>query len=152
MCIPVNSLVGVVGPSGAGKSTLVDVILGLIMPQTGKLVVDDTVVTSENCRSWQNSIGFVAQSIFLSDTTVAENIAFGIEKNEIDFNKIREILKLAQLTEFIDSLEKGGIETPVGERGVQLSEVNVSALALPERFIMMQNSLFLMRQQVHLME
>ncbi len=120
MCIPVNSLVGVVGPSEAGKSTLVDVILGLIMPQTGKLVVDDTVVTSENCRSWQNSIGFVAQSIFLSDTTVAENIAFGIEKNEIDFNKIREILKLAQLTEFIDSLEKG-IETPVGERGVQLS-------------------------------
>ena len=120
------------------------------MPQTGKLVVDDTVVTSENCRSWQNSIGFVAQSIFLSDTTVAENIAFGIEKNEIDFNKIREILKLAQLTEFIDSLEKG-IETPVGERGVQLSEVNVSALALPERFIMMQKCLFLMRQQVHLM-
>ena len=120
MSIPVNSLVGVVGPSGAGKSTLVDIILGLIMPQTGKLVVDDTVVTSENCRSWQNSIGFVAQSIFLSDTTIAENIAFGIEKNEIDLNKIREILNLAQLTELIDSLERG-IETPVGERGIQLS-------------------------------
>ncbi len=120
MSIPVNSLIGLVGPSGAGKSTLIDIILGLITPQFGKIMVDETLVTPENCRSWQNTIGFVAQDIFLSDGTIAENIAFGIHKSEINIDKVRETLKLAQLTELIDSLDKG-IETPVGERGIQLS-------------------------------
>ena len=120
MSIPVNSLIGLVGPSGAGKSTLIDIILGLITPQFGKIMVDETLVTPDNCRSWQNTIGFVAQDIFLSDGTIAENIAFGIHKSEINIDKVRETLKLAQLTELIDSLDKG-IETPVGERGIQLS-------------------------------
>jgi HlyD family secretion protein len=118
--IPVNSFIGVVGPSGAGKSTLVDIILGLISPQNGRLIVDETTITTENCRLWQNDIGFVAQSIFLSDASISENIAFGVQKNEIDFDKVRETLKLAQLTELVDSLEKG-IDAFVGERGVQLS-------------------------------
>ena len=120
MSIPVNSFIGVVGPSGSGKSTLVDIILGLISPQNGRLIVDEIMITPDNCRLWQNNIGFVAQSIFLSDASIAENIAFGVQKNEINLDKVEETLKLAQLTELIKGLEKG-IDTLVGERGVQLS-------------------------------
>ena len=120
MSIPVNSLIGIVGPSGAGKSTLIDIILGLITPQHGKFIVDETSVTPENCRSWQNTIGFVSQSIFLSDGTIAENIAFGIDRSRINLDKVRKTLELAQLIELVDSLEKG-VETIVGERGIRLS-------------------------------
>ena len=120
MQIPVNSLIGVVGSSGAGKSTLIDIILGLIVPQKGQLKVDDTIINSQNSRSWQNMIGFVAQSIYLSDGSIAENIAFGIQKSQIDLEKVRDTLKLAQLTELVNGLEND-IETLVGERGVQLS-------------------------------
>ena len=113
MSIPVNSFIGVVGPSGSGKSTLVDIILGLISPQNGRLIVDEIMITPDNCRLWQNNIGFVAQSIFLSDASIAENIAFGVQKNEINLDKVEETLKLAQLTELIKGLEKG-IDTLVG--------------------------------------
>ena len=138
MSIPVNSFIGVVGPSGSGKSTLVDIILGLISPQNGRLIVDEIMITPDNCRLWQNNIGFVAQSIFLSDASIAENIAFGVQKNEINLDKVEETLKLAQLTELIKGLEKG-IDTLVGEKVYNYPEVSVSALALQEHSIMMQN-------------
>ena len=118
--IPINSVIGIVGPSGSGKSTLIDILLGLIKPDQGKLKIDNKIIDSKNCRSWQNTIGFVAQSIFLSEGSIAENIAFGIPNNEIDFKQVEYALKLAQLTELTKSL-KQGIHTKVGERGVQLS-------------------------------
>jgi len=120
MSIHANSIVGVVGPSGAGKSTLIDILMGLIKPQNGHIKVDSTIISSQNCRAWQNTIGFVAQSIFLSDGTIAENIAFGINRNKIEFVKVQEAIKLAHLNEFVESLDKG-LHTLVGERGVQLS-------------------------------
>ncbi len=120
MSIQANSLVGVVGSSGAGKSTLIDILLGLIVPQNGNLKVDSEIISSKNRRTWQNTIGFVAQSIFLSDGTIAENVAFGINKSKIEYDKVNEAIKLAHLFEFTESLNKG-IHTLVGERGVQLS-------------------------------
>ena len=73
--IPVNSVVGIVGPSGSGKSTLIDILLGLINPDEGSLIIDNEVINEKNRRSWQNSIGFVAQDVFLSEGSIAENIA-----------------------------------------------------------------------------
>tara|TARA_B100000927_G_C16470012_1_gene471163 strand:- start:700 stop:2493 length:1794 start_codon:yes stop_codon:yes gene_type:complete len=118
--IPVNSLIGIVGPSGSGKSTLIDILLGLIEPQKGYLKVDDKIINDSNHRSWKNIIGFVAQSIFLSEGSIAENVAFGIPKDKIDLIQVKKVLDLAHLTELIDSLDNG-IHTTVGERGVQLS-------------------------------
>ena len=120
MSISVNSVVGIVGPSGSGKSTLIDILLGLIEPQQGQLKVDGTIINEQNRRSWQNTIGFVAQSIFLSEGTIVENVAFGIPQDQIDLEQAQQALKLAHLTELIQSLEQG-IHTKVGERGVQLS-------------------------------
>ena len=120
MEISAKSVVGIVGPSGSGKSSLIDVILGLISPQEGVVKIDDVLLNYNNINDWQKKVGFVAQSIFLSEGSIAENIAFGLPTNEIDFNKIYEVLKLANLEELIQSLENG-IDTKVGERGVQLS-------------------------------
>tara|TARA_B100000902_G_scaffold36385_1_gene43523 strand:+ start:8786 stop:10588 length:1803 start_codon:yes stop_codon:yes gene_type:complete len=118
--IPARSIIGIVGPSGAGKSTIIDVLLGLIKPQQGYLVVDDTVIDDHNRRSWQNSIGFVAQNIFLSEGTIAENVAFGLPNEEINLQQVQKALNLASLEEFCETLSDG-IHTKVGERGVQLS-------------------------------
>lgn len=118
--IPVNSVVGIVGPSGSGKSTAIDMLLGLIQPKTGELKIDDTIITDQNRRAWQNTIGFVPQSIFLSEGTIAENVAFGIPQDQIDHQQVNKALKLAHLDELVQGLEKG-IHTKVGERGVQLS-------------------------------
>lgn len=118
--IPVNSVVGIVGPSGSGKSTAIDMLLGLILPQTGELKIDNETITHQNRRAWQNTIGFVPQSIFLSEGSIAENVAFGIPGKDIDLEQVNKALKLAHLDELVQSLEQG-IHTKVGERGVQLS-------------------------------
>ena len=120
MSIPVNSIIGVVGPSGAGKSTLIDTLLGLIEPQKGHLKVDGHIINDENRRSWQNAFGFVAQNIFLSEGTIAENIAFGIPRDKIDFDKVNKAVELSHLNELVKSL-KEGVHTKVGERGIQIS-------------------------------
>ena len=120
MSIPVNRVIGIVGPSGSGKTTLVDILLGLIEPQQGQLKVDGIIIKDQNRRPWQNTIGFVAQSIFLSEGTIAENVAFGIPQDQIDLEQVQQALKLAHLVELLQSLEKG-VHTKVGERGVQLS-------------------------------
>jgi ATP-binding cassette, subfamily B, bacterial PglK len=120
MDIPINSTVGIVGPSGSGKSTLIDILLGLIQPHEGHLKIDNIIIDNKNRRSWQNRIGFVAQSIFLSDRTFAENVAFGISKDQINFDRVKKALEMAHLDDLVDSLENG-INTNVGERGVQLS-------------------------------
>lgn len=118
--IPVNSIIGLVGPSGSGKSTLVDVLLGLLKPNHGNLKIDGITLNKKNLRSWQNTIGFVAQNIFLSEGSIAENVAFGIPKDEINFDQVNKALDLSHLNNLIENLDDG-IHTKVGERGVQLS-------------------------------
>ena len=120
MMIPSNSVVGIVGESGSGKSTLINILLGLIEPQEGQLKIDETTVNAGNKRFWQNTIGFVAQNIFLSEGSIAENVAFGIPKQKIDLDRVHRALELAHLSELLSGLDDG-INTKVGERGVQLS-------------------------------
>jgi len=120
LTIKPNSTVGFVGTTGSGKSTLIDVILGLIKPQQGEIAIDGTPLTKKNLRMWQNKIGFVPQTIFLTEGTIAENITFGIPQDLIDYVQIKKVLKLAHLEEWVSQLEKG-VYTKVGERGVQVS-------------------------------
>lgn len=120
MTIPANSVVGLVGSTGSGKSTLIDLLLGLLTPQSGNLCIDDSCITPENKRAWQNTLGFVPQSIFLSEGSIAENIAFGLPIKDIDLEQVNKTLKLAHLTELVEQLPDG-LNTKVGERGVQLS-------------------------------
>ncbi|MBR7887586.1 ABC transporter ATP-binding protein [Marinomonas sp. A79] len=118
--IDVNSTVGIVGSSGAGKSTVIDILLALISPSEGELIINGQVINELNKRAWQNEVGFVPQSIFLSEGTVMENVAFGIPVQEIDMVKVKHAIKLAHLDSLVESLEYG-VHTKVGERGVQLS-------------------------------
>ena len=119
--IPVNSTIGIVGATGSGKTTLVDVILGLLRPQAGTILVDDIPITDENVADWQKMIGYVPQQIFLSDASVAENIAFGIPKEQIDMDAVRAAAKIAQIDDFITRELPHGYDTTVGERGIRLS-------------------------------
>ena len=118
--ISANQVIGIVGNSGSGKSTLIDVMLRLIDPQSGSMYIDGDIIDKSNTRHWQNSIGFVPQSIFLTEGSVAENIAFGIPENEINYQQVQNVVKLAHLEEMIKQLPSG-LDTKVGERGVQLS-------------------------------
>ena len=118
--IPVNSTVGFVGESGSGKSTAIDLLLGLISPNTGALMLDNIVIDKQNRKAWQQYIGFVPQSIFLSEGSITENVAFGICHDDIDLAKVKQAVKLAHLESLVESLTEG-LDTKVGERGVQLS-------------------------------
>jgi len=120
LSIPVNKVIGLVGPSGSGKSTVIDMLLGLIKPDSGELSIDGKMLTNDSTRAWQNNLGLVPQSIFLADASIRENIAFGLPPEEIDEVRILRAAKMAQLDEFLQHLPKG-LETRVGERGVQLS-------------------------------
>ena len=111
--------VGLIGPSGSGKSTLVDILLGLLEPTSGNVLVDGHDI-QENLREWQDQIGYVPQSIFLTDDTLRRNVAFGLPKDKIDDDAVRSAIRSAQLEEFVASLPEG-METVVGERGVRLS-------------------------------
>ncbi len=120
LTIPVNHVIGIVGPSGSGKTTLIDILLGLLKPVSGSIYVDETHITTRNKRTWQNLLGFVPQSIFLSEGSIAENIAFGLPAQDIDITQVYKAVNLAHLNELVAELPKG-IDTQVGERGVQLS-------------------------------
>lgn len=115
-----NTTFGIAGPTGCGKTTLVDLILGLHYPQSGRVLVDDTLLTRENLRDWRRHIGYVPQVIYLSDTSVTKNIAFGVPDQEIDHERVRFASQLANLHDFVITLEEG-YETQLGERGVRLS-------------------------------
>jgi ABC-type multidrug transport system fused ATPase/permease subunit len=114
-----GSEVGIIGTTGAGKSTLVDVLLGLLPPTEGVVTVDGLDI-SRNIRGWQALVGYVPQTIFLSDSTIRSNIAFGVNEDEIDDEKVLHALSMAQLKDFVFTLPEG-MNTFVGERGVRLS-------------------------------
>ncbi len=121
LTIPAKSSIGLVGATGSGKTTVVDIILGLLEAQQGTLKVDDEVITGQNTRSWQRSIGYVPQNIYLSDDTVRANIAFGVDPNDVIQSKVEQASKIASLHEFIVSELSNKYETMIGERGVRLS-------------------------------
>lgn len=117
--IPHGASVGFIGGSGSGKSTLIDIILGLLTPETGTIKVDSIDIHS-NLRGWQNQIGYVPQSIFLTDDTLKHNVALGVNDSEIDDDLVWKAICSAQLEDFVVSLPDK-LETSVGERGVRLS-------------------------------
>nr|WP_274522593.1 ABC transporter ATP-binding protein [Halorhodospira halochloris] len=119
--IPVGSSVGLVGSTGAGKTTLVDVILGLLRPTEGAITVDGEPVTDTNLRAWQQALGYVPQEIFLTDASVAENIALGVPPERIDHEQVERCARMAQLHDFVVHEMPQQYETVVGERGVRLS-------------------------------
>jgi ATP-binding cassette, subfamily B, bacterial PglK len=115
-----GSKIGFIGSTGSGKSTLLDITMGLLSPTEGDFAIDDTSVTIDNQRSWQLNIAHVPQTIFLSDTTIKENIAFGVPLDEINMNLVIEAAKKAQISSSIESW-KNKYDTHVGERGIKLS-------------------------------
>lgn len=119
--IPARATVGIVGGTGAGKTTLIDLILGLLQPAAGDILVDGEVVGKDRIRAWQKSLGYVPQHIFLSDDTVAANIAFGTDPAKIDMAAVERAARVANLHDFVMSELPQGYATTVGERGVRLS-------------------------------
>jgi ATP-binding cassette, subfamily B, bacterial PglK len=120
LTIPKGSRVGFVGKTGSGKSTILDIIMGLLEPTVGAVLIDGKPIDAHNCRAWQARIAHVPQSIYLADTTIANNIAFGVEESRIDLERVRTAARRAQIADFIEGLSEG-YRTPVGERGVRLS-------------------------------
>ncbi len=119
LSIPRGTSAGFIGGSGAGKSTLVDLILGLLSPDSGTVAVDGINI-ADNLRGWQNQIGYVPQAIFLTDDTLRRNIAFGLANEQIDESAVKRALQSAQLEQFVEELPLG-LDTIVGERGIRLS-------------------------------
>jgi ABC-type multidrug transport system fused ATPase/permease subunit len=117
--IPIGKTIGFIGSSGSGKSTCIDIILGLLQPKYGKVLVDGVDIRS-NLRGWQNMIGYVPQTIYFLDDTLRNNIAFGLEPDQIDETAVLKAIKLAQIEEFVKSLPEG-LDTTIGENGVRLS-------------------------------
>lgn len=112
--------VGITGASGVGKTTLFNIILGLYRPTSGAIYIDGEKLSEENIRKWQNSIGYVSQSVFIADSTLVENIALGCDSDSIDLERIRQVIELADLTEFVSSLPNG-IDSRIGEQGSKIS-------------------------------
>lgn len=125
--------IGVIGTTGSGKSTLVDVFMGLLNPTTGKIIVDGVELMKDNLRGWQRHLAHVPQNVYLSDSTIAENIAFGMSKGMIDWLRIEEVAKKAQILDFIESLEYK-FDHVVGEGGVRISGGQKQRLAIARAF------------------
>jgi len=121
LTIPHKSLIGFVGSTGSGKTTTVDVLLGLLIPQSGNILVDGVPIDKDNRKQWQRMIGYVPQQIYLSDDTIAANIAFGQDPKDINPAALERAARIAQLHDFITHQLPKGYETEVGERGVRLS-------------------------------
>ena len=120
LVIPKGARVGFVGSTGSGKSTTLDLLMGLLMPTEGELLVDGQPIIGNCIRAWQQTIAHVPQSIFLADTTLAENIAFGVPPDTIDLDRVQQAARQAQIADFIESSPEG-YQAYVGERGIRLS-------------------------------
>jgi ABC-type multidrug transport system fused ATPase/permease subunit len=119
--IKANTSVGIIGTSGAGKSTLIDVLLGLLEPDSGEIRIDDVLLKPENAVAWRATVGYVPQQIFLMDSTLAENVAFGVPPEQIDTDRVERAARAAQLHEFIVHSLPLAYQTVIGERGVRIS-------------------------------
>lgn len=119
MEIPIGNAVGIVGTSGAGKTTIVDILLGLLEIENGYILADGTDVR-EHYESWLKNIGYIPQTIFMIDSSIRKNVAFGYPDEEIDDDKVWRALKEAQLDEFVRGLPEG-LDTSIGERGIRIS-------------------------------
>ena len=120
LSIAKGARVGFIGATGSGKSTLIDIVMGLLSPTKGSMSIDGEVITEDNFRSWQKHIAHVPQSIFLADSSIEDNIALGVPKDQVDFERIKKAAKRAQLADLIECWPKK-YQTFVGERGVRLS-------------------------------
>ncbi len=120
LTIPKGARVGFVGSTGSGKSTTLDLLMGLLMPTEGELLVDGQPISGIRVRAWQQTIAHVPQSIYLADTTLAENIAFGVPPDTIDLDRVQQAARQAQIADFIESSPEG-YQAYVGERGIRLS-------------------------------
>lgn len=121
LVIPVGNSIALVGQTGSGKTTLVDVLLGLLHPSTGCIKVDGLEISEKNRRSWQMSLGYVPQDIFLTDTSLSENIALGLDPKEINYDQVRKCARMAQIESFIENELPQKYDTRVGDRGIRLS-------------------------------
>ena len=121
LCIPKGASAAFVGTTGAGKSTIVDLILGLLEPSSGRIRVDDQPLQGANLKAWQRNIGYVPQTIYLADASIAENIAFGVPQAEIDLQAVEKAARAAHIHDFIVTQLPDGYRTHSGERGVRLS-------------------------------
>ena len=115
-----SSTVGIIGVSGAGKSTLVDILIGLLLPTSGNVKIDDKTLDAAQKRAWMCKIGYVPQAPYICVGTLAENVAFGYRDKEIDRERVLECCKMAAMDDFLWNLPNS-IDTPIGERGVRLS-------------------------------
>ena len=130
MEIPIGSAVGIVGSSGSGKTTMVDILLGLLNLQSGKILADDVEIR-EHYEEWLKNIGYIPQTIFMLDSTIRNNVAFGYASEDIDDERVWAVLKEAQLDEFVRGLPQG-LDTGIGERGIRLEDsVSESVLPVP---------------------
>lgn len=121
LTIPINTTVGFVGATGAGKTTIVDIILTLLNPERGEILVDGIAITEANSRSFRNKIGYVPQTIYLSDDSVMKNIAFGIPDHQIDMNAVIAAATIANIHHFVMTELEQGYNTLIGDRGIRLS-------------------------------
>lgn len=120
LSISKGARVGLVGSTGSGKSTMLDLLMGLLVPSKGELLVNGLPISGNRLRAWQQTIAHVPQAIYLADTTLAENIAFGVPRNAIDLDRVRQAARQAQIADFIESSPEG-YQAYVGERGIRLS-------------------------------
>ncbi|SDY98422.1 ABC transporter ATP-binding protein [Tindallia californiensis] len=116
-----NAMIGFVGTTGSGKTTLIDLLMGLMTPDSGQITIDGTPLSKSTVKSWQKRIGYVPQDIYLSDDTICNNIAFGVKKDDIDEERVRRAAQLAAIHTFIESELPEQYSTEIGERGVRLS-------------------------------
>ena len=121
LTIPAQKTIGLIGTTGSGKTTIIDIILGLLEPVKGTLEVDNKIITKNSLKSWQKLIGYVPQHIYLLDDTIASNIAFGEEIENINLDKVSSAAKIANLHQFVSDELPKKYQTTVGERGVRLS-------------------------------
>jgi ABC-type multidrug transport system fused ATPase/permease subunit len=133
LAIPKGARIGFIGKTGSGKSTLIDLIMGLLVPTSGAIRVGAEVLDDANRRAWQSHIAHVPQAIYLSDASIAQNIAFGAEKDQLDLDRMKLAAQRAQIAEYIEQLPEG-YDTEVGERGVRLSGGQRQRIGLARAF------------------